>query len=189
MWCVISPSSRCPSCTVTAGWASGMGGLISPLSIRSLLAVLEMGGNTIPLQFDLKPHRSISWTPLFRQGLLSFSLHSLSLSPTLSVFHSVCFIWLNVSIFHFHSLLLFVNCFCDVILLRGATLRFVIKSKFAAITFLPRIPSSLAFLAWILQSYYRSSDFTRYSVYWQSGFSIEWSIKDSTTLLDFVPEY
>lgn len=106
MWCVISPSSWCPSCTVTAGWAPGMGGLISSLSIRSLLAVLEMGGNTIPLQFDFKPHRSISWTP-FSGAAFYHSLpilhicHLLSLSESLSsplTFILFCFLQPFVSI-------------------------------------------------------------------------------------------
>lgn len=78
--CIIKKKLRSTACDlwflspllVTAGWAPGMGGLISRPSIRSLLAVLEMGGNTIELQFDFKPHRSISWTPHFWDCLLSF---------------------------------------------------------------------------------------------------------------------
>lgn len=93
MRCVIPPSSRCLSCTVTAGWAPGMGGLISPLSIRSLLAVLEMGGNTILLQFDFKPYRSISWTAFFFFSHSSFyhyspSVIQLPLSLILHLYHS-----------------------------------------------------------------------------------------------------
>lgn len=125
MWCVISPSSRCPSCTVTAGWAPGMGGLISRLSIRSLLAVLEMGGNTIPLQFDFKPHRSISWTPF------SGSSFYHSFSPS---FNSLfCFLFLTL--YQSLSLCSVLNCNCDFILFRAACLwRFVIKSKWTEVT-------------------------------------------------------
>lgn len=86
------------SCTVTAGWAPGMGGLISPLSISSLLAILEMGGNTIPLQFGFKPHRSICWTsyswapfyhsfPPYFNSLLCFYL---TLASSLSLFLFNC---------------------------------------------------------------------------------------------------
>lgn len=106
MWCVISPSSWCPSCTVTAGWASGMGGLISRLSIRSLLAVLEMGGNTIPLQFDFKPHRSISWTPFSSSSFYHSFPHTLTLSFALSFILSPA-----------HCLLFFFHFFPSVIVI------------------------------------------------------------------------
>lgn len=117
MWCVISPSSWCPSCTVTAGWAPGMGGLISHLSIRSLLAVLEMGGNTIPLQFDFKPHRSIYWAPYsgssfyhsFFPILLPFAFSWLSIILCLCLSVSFSFAFSNLL-----SLSLFFSFFCSV---------------------------------------------------------------------------
>lgn len=97
-----------------------------------------MGGNTIPLQFDFKPHRSISWMPFsgssfYRSffSILQLSLlHSLTLSSWVSIILPLSF---------FSSLTVFITAFRSVgvifILFRAACLwRFVLKSKFAAVT-------------------------------------------------------
>lgn len=113
MWCVISPSSRCPSCMVTAGWAPGMGGLISRLSIRSLLAVLEMGGNTIPLQFDFKPHRSICWTPYSGSSFYHSFYFNSFFCFFLTLYHSLS-VWFSFAYSNSLSLSLFLSLFCSV---------------------------------------------------------------------------